>query len=74
MELATLFETIGSVGFPCAFLVFVFVKLLDYIEKRETQNTSTLNALTQVIQQNTETLVSLKEIITRMEKEKRNDD
>lgn len=50
----------GTMLFPCMFCILVFKTMMDYIKEKDTAHKNEIDKLSDVIHQNTETLIALK--------------
>lgn len=58
--LNSVISSAGTMLFPCIFCVFSFKIMMDYIKEKDSQHINEIDKLSDVIHQNTETLIALK--------------
>ena len=63
MDLSVLIQSAGTMAFPCLFCIYVFKVMTDYMKEKDTKHHDEISKLSEVIQQNTETIVVLKTYI-----------
>ena len=64
----------GTMLFPCMFCILVFKTMMEYVKEKDKSHTSEIDKLSEVIHQNTETLIALKACIESIgTKEKENE-
>lgn len=61
----------GTMLFPCMFCILVFKTMMDYVKEKDKSNNSELDKLSDVIHQNTETIIALKSYLESIKKEDR---
>lgn len=69
MDLSVLIESAGTMAFPCLFCIYVFKVMMDYTKDKDSQHHDEIDKLSEVIHQNTETLIALKSYLENISKE-----
>lgn len=72
--LNSVISSAGTMLFPCLFCVFSFKIMMDYIREKDSQHIKEIDKLSDVIHQNTETLIALKSYLESAGKKEKQDE
>lgn len=62
----TLIQSAGTMLFPSVFCIYCFKVMMDYTKAKDAEHKAEIDKLSDVIHQNTETLVALKTYIEKI--------